>query len=136
MVSQVKQSMSNENSFEPEYGGDACVAPALSVIIRDLAYFCTENHLKSLIETEVGPCAKVFIPKNKETSRSLLYAFAEFESVQLVNRACELLNGKLFMGRRLKVQSCEEATLVRPHIPTNVSGPQIHFMFEGLRKLV
>jgi RNA recognition motif-containing protein len=128
--------MSSENSVGMENGGDAFVAPALSVIIRDLAYFCTEHHLMSLIETEVGPCLKVFIPKNKETSRSLLYAFAEFESVQLVNRACELLNGTLFMGRRLKVQSCDEATLGRPHIPTNVFGPQIHFKFEGLRKMV
>jgi RNA recognition motif-containing protein len=74
-----------------------------SVILRDLSYFCTEEHLRALIYCVLGQHIKVYIPQSKETQpRSLLYGFAELQNSEQVNIVISQLNGKDFMGRTLK----------------------------------
>jgi hypothetical protein len=134
MVSEMKQGVSSENLLgyhNTEYGNFNATVGHYSVIFRDLAYFCTATDLKTLIESRVGLNGKVFIPRSKESPRSLMYGFVEFESLEEVNKCFELLNGIDFMGRTLKVQTCSDANMARTHIPTDVSGPQVHFKFEA-----
>jgi RNA recognition motif-containing protein len=73
-----------------------------SIIMRDLSFFCNENHLKEIVSC-YGQCLKVHICRSEESNhRSLLHAFVEMTSDESVQDLIEELNGVLFMGRQMK----------------------------------
>lgn len=73
-----------------------------SVIIRDLSFFCTEEHLHSLVRC-YGECLKVHLCRSEEANhRSLLHAFVEMCSEDSIATLIEELDGVLYMGRQMK----------------------------------
>lgn len=73
-----------------------------SVIIRDLSFFCAEQHLQSLLNC-YGEGIKVHLCRSEEANhRSLLHAFVELGSEEAVMNLIEELNGVVYMGRQMK----------------------------------
>lgn len=105
-----------------------------SVIIRDLSFFCNENHLKELV-TCYGPCTKIHICRSEESNhRSLLHAFVEMTSEEAIYALIEDLHCVLFMGRQLKIQRCHENPEMKEIMNQKVEkmGIQVYVRFESM----
>jgi len=70
--------------------------------VGNLNYDTTEEALNEAF-SEAGTVQSVNIIKDRDTNRSKGFAFVEMSSEEEAQKAIEMLNGKEFDGRELKV---------------------------------
>ncbi len=71
------------------------------IFVGNLSYFCEELDLYNLFNQYVD-VLNVRIMRNNDRSRSLMFAFVTIGTHQEVAGITTLLNGHLFMGRKIK----------------------------------
>lgn len=71
------------------------------LFIGNLCYFCEEQHLWELF-SEYGCVEAVRVVQNVEKTKSLMYGFITMSSNQEAAQMVDLLDGHLFMGRKIK----------------------------------
>jgi hypothetical protein len=80
--------------------------PSISIIIKNLSYFCQEQHLFQLLLPVLAAQSKRLISLKIERSptdgHSLLHAFAELPSMDVADYLISAFDGTSFMGRFLK----------------------------------
>jgi len=107
-----------------------------SVIIRDLSFFCTEQHLQTLVAC-YGDGIKVHLCRSEEANhRSLLHAFVELGSEEAVMNLIDELNGVVYMGRQMKIQRCQGHLSMQDMISLKQikHGIQVHVRFESMEE--
>lgn len=72
------------------------------VYVGNLPYRTTEEEMKEFFG-EAGTVTDVRIIRDKETNRSKGFGFVSFDSEEGVTKAIEVLNGKDFGGRPIKI---------------------------------
>ncbi len=72
------------------------------VYVGNLPYRTSEEEMKEFF-SEAGTVIDVRIIRDKETNRSKGFGFVSFETEEGVNKAIEVLNGKDFGGRPIKI---------------------------------
>lgn len=70
------------------------------IFVGDLSFFCTETHLFELF-SQYGNVQSVRIVRSQKKTRSLNFGFVCLESVHQSQEVCKILNGHLFMGRKI-----------------------------------
>eukprot|EP01033_Poteriospumella_lacustris_P008327 gene8327-6007_t len=83
-----------------------------SVFLGNLSFFCTHNQLRDLL-SPFGTVKTIKICKTKQ-KEPLHYGFGRFLTVESAQAAINALNGKLFMGRKLRLCSGEAPTSSSP----------------------
>jgi hypothetical protein len=71
------------------------------LFVGNLSYFCEEKDLYALFE-ENGHVEDVRIIKNDSGTRSLMFGFVTMSTIHETREMEKLLNGQMFMGRKLK----------------------------------
>jgi RNA recognition motif-containing protein len=118
-----------------QHSDDECVA-----FVGNLSYFCREKDLYELFSPY--SCVKnVRVMYNEDRSRSLMFGFVELSSEYETQAMIELLNGNMFMGRRLKVspsdrylqrtQGITNKQLMKNHQLAMQRGAQLHVAFSS-----
>jgi len=79
----------------------------VKIYIGNLSFNTTEERLKNIF-SDFGEVESVNIIKDKETDKSKGFAFVEIEKTENALKAIEALNGKLFDGRKLRVNQAKE----------------------------
>ena len=79
----------------------------MKIYIGNLSFNTTEERLKNIF-SDFGEVESVNIIKDKETDKSKGFAFVEIEKTENALKAIEALNGKLFDGRKLRVNQAKE----------------------------
>lgn len=92
------------------------------LFIGNLSYFCEEKDLFELFD-QYGNVEDVRIIKNDTGTRSLMFGFVTMSSVHEAREMEKLLNGHMFMGRRIRVAISERRYDFKP--PQN-EGIQMH----------
>eukprot|EP00039_Didymoeca_costata_P013685 m.212073 g.212073 ORF g.212073 m.212073 type:complete len:869 (+) comp15847_c0_seq1:210-2816(+) len=87
--------------------GHAELAESGRIFVRNLAYACTEAHLKDLF-IKFGPISEVFIPIHPETKQSKAFGFITYLMPEHAVAAYEALDGKPFQGRLLHLLPAKE----------------------------
>ena len=93
----------------------------LEVFVGNLSYYCVEEDLFTLFNGYL-PTINARIIRTDNNTRSLMYGFVTFPSMENVLHSIELFNGHLFMGRRMKVEMIDPAkdpALVRAVVQDN-----------------
>jgi RNA recognition motif-containing protein len=80
----------------------------LEVFVGNLSYYCQEEDLFSLFNAYL-PTINARIIRTDNNTRSLMYGFITFPSMEHVLNAIDLFNGHLFMGRKMKVEMIDPA---------------------------
>jgi RNA recognition motif-containing protein len=79
---------------------------SVSIIIKNLSYFCHEQHLFQLLlpilAARTSRLISLKIERSPSDGRSLLHAFAELPSIEVADYLISTLDGTSFMGRTLK----------------------------------
>jgi RNA recognition motif-containing protein len=71
------------------------------LFVGNLSYFCEEQHLFELF-SEYGRVEAVRIVQNVEKTKSLMYGFVTMSSHAEACQIVDLMDGHLFMGRKIK----------------------------------
>ena len=71
------------------------------LFIGNLSYFCESKHLYELF-SQYGDPVHIEIVKNRKQNKSLMYGFATMETKAAAENMVDLIDGLLFMGRKLK----------------------------------
>lgn len=79
----------------------------MKIYIGNLSFSTTEDQLKNAF-SDFGEVESVNIIKDKETDKSKGFAFVEIENAENALNAIEAMNGKLFDGRKLRVNQAKE----------------------------
>ena len=79
---------------------DEPVAESGRLFLRNLAYTCTEEEIKTLFE-KYGPVAEVHLPIDKATKRITGIGFVTFVMPEHAVTAFNELDGRVFQGRLL-----------------------------------
>ncbi len=129
--------MSGHHGHHPQhpYSDDECVA-----FVGNLSYFCREKDLYELFSPYCN-VKNVRVMYNEDRSRSLMFGFVELTSEHEVQSMITLLNGNMFMGRRLRVtpsdrylqrtQGITNKQLMKSHQLAMQQGFQIHVAFSS-----
>ncbi len=80
---------------------------ATNLYIGNLAYDTNEEALAELFESEGYSVVRVNVAKDRETGRSRGYGFVELEGVD-ARRVIDALDGRMLMGRALKVDAARD----------------------------
>ena len=72
------------------------------IFVRNLAYACTEDDLRELME-KFGPVSEIFIPIDTQTKKSKAIAFVTFLMPEHAVNAYERLDGQTFQGRLIHI---------------------------------
>lgn len=72
------------------------------IFVRNLAYACTEDDLRELME-KFGPVSEIFIPIDTQTKKSKAIAFVTFLMPEHAVNAYEQLDGQTFQGRLIHI---------------------------------
>lgn len=78
----------------------------MSLYVGNLAYATTEAELRQAFAAH-GKVVAVRIIMDRDTGRSRGYGFIEMDTDAAAARACEELNGRDFMGRKLRVSQAD-----------------------------
>lgn len=77
--------------------------PTRSVFVRDLPYFCSSNDLAKFFYDHMQiPILHAVVCKNKKR-RTLQFGCVLLDSEESVQRAREVMNGKRFVGRDIRL---------------------------------
>lgn len=97
------------NYVQSNFGGRADGAPPShdprlrrSVFVGDLSFFCTEIDLANAF-SRFGHVITVEIKRGRHGD-SLLHGFVEFDNDTAAERAIQFMNGRKWMGRRLRYE--------------------------------
>ncbi len=71
------------------------------LFIGNLSYFCESEHLYELFR-QYGDPVHIEVVKNRKQNKSLMYGFATMETKAAAENMVDLIDGLLFMGRKLK----------------------------------
>ncbi len=71
------------------------------LFIGNLSYFCESKHLYELF-SQYGDPVHIEVVKNRKQNKSLMYGFATMETKAAAENMVDLIDGLLFMGRKLK----------------------------------
>ncbi len=71
------------------------------LFVGNLSYFCESEHLYELFR-QYGDLVHIEVVKNRKQSKSLMYGFATMETQAAAENIVDLLDGILFMGRKLR----------------------------------
>ncbi len=72
------------------------------LFVGDLSYFCEEHHLFDLFKG-FGVVTETRIKRNDRGGRTLMYGFVTMASLPDAEHASKSLNGRLFMGRNMRL---------------------------------
>ena len=67
-----------------------------------MSYACTEDELSELF-SKYGPTTEVFVPIDKHTNKSMVFAFITFMMPEHAVQAFNELDGRIFQGRLLHI---------------------------------
>jgi RNA recognition motif-containing protein len=79
----------------PPPGSSCCL------FVGNLSYFCTDTHLHDLFD-QYGHVQQVKIVMNDLNTRSLMFGFVTMASMIEATEMERLMNGMVFMGRKLR----------------------------------
>ena len=74
----------------------------MKLYVGNLSYTTTEEDLRTLF-AQAGAVKSVALIKDRDSGRSMGFAFVEMENQQDMQNAISMLNGKDFQGRDLSV---------------------------------
>ena len=103
--------------------------------VGNLSYFCREKDLYELFN-QYAFVTNVRIMLSEDRTRSLMFGFVAFSSEYEVTEMVKLMNGNMFMGRRLRVcpsdrhlqrvQGITSKQLNNQPLPGHQQGYQLH----------
>ncbi len=79
----------------------------VELFIGNLSFFCTEEHIQSLVDPISGDCTVRICRSQRRGNSSLGYGFIMVPTESVVPIVIEMLNGKMFMGRQLRFVDLE-----------------------------
>jgi len=79
---------------------------ASSIYVGNLHFSTTEEDLREHFGS-FGNIRSIKLPTDRETNRPRGFGFIEFDSDSIANKAIQLTNGEVFMGRPLRVNMAE-----------------------------
>ncbi len=82
-------------------GESTTVSQPNILFVGNLSYFCEERHLFELFN-QYGPVEKTVIIHNEQQIKSLLFGFVTMKSAHAAQELQRLMDGHMFMGRRMK----------------------------------
>ncbi|MCU0242559.1 MAG: hypothetical protein MUF51_09065 [Vicinamibacteria bacterium] len=88
------------------------------MFVGNLNFKANREELTAIF-AEAGPIIDIKIPMDRETNLPRGFAFVEFADTNAAQRSVDLLNGKDFMGRPLRVTLAENR-------PPRASAPSLH----------
>jgi RNA recognition motif-containing protein len=71
------------------------------LFIGNLSFFCEDHHLFDLFN-EYGIVEKVVVVHDADYTKSLLFGFVTMATAHTAQEVLRLLDGHMFMGRRMK----------------------------------
>jgi RNA recognition motif-containing protein len=93
----------NETNYYPASSNyaPASLRLARSIFVGDLSFFCTEIELASAFE-KFGTIVSLEIKRGR-FGDSLMHGFVEYDNEASATTAIQEMNGKKFMGRKMRV---------------------------------
>lgn len=73
-----------------------------TLFLGDLSIFCKEHDIYGLFQP-YGPIERIEIKRSEDLKPHLSYGFIKFQFIRSAELALEQVNGKLFMGRFIRV---------------------------------